>query len=98
MYSLTILAMLVDREYDPPSALSFAVLVMLLINPWTITHVGFQLSVGCVVGIFLFAPPIQNWLLDRERLGRIRGRRGRLAKWFSLSVSISIGAGIITTP
>ncbi len=98
MYSLTILAMLVDREYDPPSALSFAVLVMLLANPWTITHVGFQLSVGCVVGIFLFAPPIQNWLLDRERLGRFRGRRGRLAKWFSLSVSISIGAGIITTP
>jgi competence protein ComEC len=97
MHGLTILAMLVDREYDPPSALSFAVLVMLFANPWTVTHVGFQLSVGCVVGIFLFATPIQNWLLDKKRLGRFKGYRRRMAKWLSVSVSISIGASILTT-
>ena len=97
MHGLTILAMLVEREYDPPSALSFAVLVMLLVNPWTVTHVGFQLSVGCVVGIFLFATPIQNWLLDNKRLGRCKGWRKRMAQWISVSVSISVGASILTT-
>lgn len=98
MHGLTILAMLVDREYDPPSALSFAVLVMLLCNPWTVTHVGFQLSVGCVMGIFLFAAPIQNWLLDSKRLGRFKGWKARAAKWFAISLSISISASILTTP
>lgn len=98
MHALTILAILVDREYDPPSAISFAVMVMLLCNPWTVTHVGFQLSVGCVAGIFLFASPIQTWLMDRSRLGRMKGWKARLAKGVAVSVSISIGASILTTP
>ena len=59
MHGLALIAMLFEREYDPPSALSFAVLCMLLSNPWTITNVGFQLSIGCVVGIFLFSEPIR---------------------------------------
>ncbi len=98
MHALTVLALLLDREYDPPTALSFAVLTMLVTDPWTITHVGFQLSVGCVMGIFLFAEPMQNWLLDRKRLGRFKGRKGKLVKWLAISASISISANIITTP
>lgn len=98
MHALTVVALLFDREYDPPTALSFAVLLMLMVNPWTVTNVGFQLSVGCMIGIFLFSDRIKNWLMDRKRLGRFHGFSAKLAAWFSVSVSISISASIFTAP
>lgn len=98
MHALMVVAMLFEREYDPPTALSFAVLVMLLCNPWTVTHVGFQLSVGCMIGISLFSDRIQRWLMASKRLGRFRGIRHKLAAIFSASVSISISASILTVP
>lgn len=98
MHGLMSIAMLLRKEYDPPTALSFAVLVMLLLNPWTAANVGFQLSVFCMVGIFLFAEPIQNWLMDIKRLGKFKGTPKKLCNWFSASVSVSIGAAILTTP
>ena len=95
MHALMVLGLLFDREYDPPTALSFAVLVLLLANPWTFTDVGFQLSVGCMVGIMLFSEPIKTWLLDKKRLGRFRG------KWKEMlcsGVAVSVSAGIVTAP
>ena len=96
MHSLTVLALLFEREYDPPSALSFAVLLMLLANPWTVTNVGFQLSCGCMVGIFLFATPIQRWLLDRKRLGRWKGWRYKAAQGLAVSAAVSLSANVFT--
>lgn len=98
MHALTVIALLFDREYDPPTALSFAVLVMLLLNPWTLTNVGFQLSVGCMAGIFLFSEPMKNWLMDRSRLGRFHGWIKRLLGPAASGISITISAGIVTTP
>ena len=98
MHALTVIALLFDREYDPPTALSFAVLVMLLCNPWTLTNVGFQLSVGCMAGIFLFSEPMKNWLMDRARLGRFKGWIKKLLGPAASGVAITISAGIITTP
>ena len=63
MAGLMLLAKLTDREYDGPTALSFAVLVMLLINPLVIAVAGFQLSVASVAGIYLFTPGIMMWLI-----------------------------------
>ena len=40
MWGLVLLAKLSDQEYDGPTALSFAVLVMLVLNPMVITAVG----------------------------------------------------------
>ena len=98
MHGLMAIAMLFRKEYDPPTALGFAVLTMLVFNPWTAANVGFQLSVSCMVGIFLFSEPVKNWLLDRDRLGKYKGVRKRISTWFAVSVSISIGAAILTTP
>ena len=42
MHGLMILAMLFNREYDPPSALSFAALSMLVVNPLVITSDSYQ--------------------------------------------------------
>jgi competence protein ComEC len=55
MQSVMILALLFRREYDPPSALATAVIVILFANPFSVVSVSFQLSCGCIVGIFLFS-------------------------------------------
>ncbi len=98
MHILVVLAMLFGKDYDPPTALSFSVLVLLMVNPMIVTNVGFQLSVSCMVGIFLFSMPIQEWLLDRKRLGRFRGFFGKLVHWCAVTIAISIGSSIPTAP
>lgn len=98
MQILMILAMLLKREYDPPTALSFAIFVMLIGNPMTVTSVSFQFSVGCMVGIFLFSRKISGYLM--RLLGAPKGKsiRARLTRWFSGSVSVTVSAMAITTP
>lgn len=100
MQGLMILAMLLKREYDPPTALSFAVVAMLLINPRTITSVSFQLSAACMVGIFLFSRRICNYFLDEKRFGPAMGSsfRARMSRFVWGSVSVTLGAMITTTP
>ncbi len=97
MQGLIITAMLFDREYDGPSELAFACLVMLLINPMIIQSVSFQLSAGCMIGIFLFQKPLCDWFnlkLDTEHT-----KFGKQLKYrFSKSVSMTLSAMSLTTP
>ena len=92
MVALMMLAMLVGREYDPPTELAFACLVMLGVNPLVITSVSFQLSVGCVAGILLFNGKINSWLTSKWK------RKGRLKTWFCSSISVTLSAMSLTTP
>ena len=98
MVALMILAQLFNREYDPPTSLSFAALTMLLANPMVITSVSFQLSVGCVAGIQLFSKPIDEWLQGALEAKKGRGFGIKLKRWISSSVSITLGAMSLTTP
>lgn len=98
MHSLMIVALLLDRDYDPPTALAFAVLVMLVANPRSVTNVGFQLSVGCMVGILLFAEPIRAWLMDDRRFGHIRKKWRKYPAALATSVGMTVGATIVVTP
>ncbi len=97
MSGLTLVALLFDREYDQPTALAAASVGMLAVNPLTITSVSFQLSVGCMAGIFLFAQPLGAWILDRCGGGG-KSLLGRLRIWFSGGVSVTLGAMAFTTP
>lgn len=92
MVGLMMLATVVGREYDPPTELAFACLVMLAANPLVITSVSFQLSAGCVAGILLFNGRINGWLTARWK------RKGRLQSWFCTSVSVTLSAMSLTTP
>lgn len=92
MVGLMMLAMLVGREYDPPTELAFACLVMLGVNPLVITSVSFQLSVGCVAGILLFNGKINSWLTSKWK------GKGRLKTWFCSSISVTLSAMSLTTP
>lgn len=100
MQSLMILAMLLDREYDPPTALAFAVLILLGMNPLTVFSIGFQLSVGCVAGVFLVSERIRQYLLDKNRMGRWSGKSkmGRFCHFIAASVSVTLGAMLLTAP
>ncbi len=95
MQCLMMLAMLCQREYDGPTALSFAALVMLIINPMVITSVSFQLSFGCMTGIFLFAQPVCDWIMDLKRLGKWDSGPVRA---FASGISVSLGSCVFTTP
>ncbi len=96
MHGIMVLSMFTRREYDAPTSLSFAVLLMLLSNPYNICNISFQLSVGCMVGMIAFADPIRNWLLNRRRLGKFKCRK--IMSGIATSVGISIGASIVTAP
>ena len=98
MHSLMILSTLLEKEYDPPTALSFAVLLMLFANPYCVSSVGLQLSAGCMCGIFLFSGKIQEWFLDSRRLGRFRGKAKKFAAWFASCVAVTLSATLVTTP
>lgn len=75
MICLLQLAPLLRRERDDMTALGFALMLLLLWNPYSAAHVGLQLSFAAVAGIFLLAGPMQDRidqklsLLGKERSG-----------------------------
>ena len=96
MCGLMLVAQLLNKEYDGPSALSFAVLVMLAVNPYCIGSVSFQLSVASVAGIFLFAPGIREKLT--AGLKNKKGKQYGLLRKLAAGIAVTIGAQILTIP
>ena len=96
MVWLMLLAMVFDRSYDPPTALGFAVLVMLLVNPMAVTSVSLQLSVSCVAGILLYNGPINSWLKEKWK---VKGRSAAKVRAVVCgSISVTLSAMMLVTP
>lgn len=98
MQILFMLALVLNREYDAPTALSFAALAMLIWNPLVIAAVGFQLSVASVAGIFLFSGKIRNWISRFIPEGKKKSAYRATRIWFIGSISVTMGATIMTMP
>ena len=96
MSALMLTAQLLNREYDGPSALSFAVILMLFANPYCVGSVSFQLSVASVMGIFLFSPGIQEKLT--AGLKDKKGKKYRFLRKAAAGAAVTIGAQIMTIP
>ena len=96
MVGLMMLSQVVDKEYDPPSSLAFATLVLLAVNPLCITSVGFQLSVGSVAGILMFNTPIYEWI--KKKTVRKNGRMSWLWNRLAASLAITLSATSLTSP
>ncbi|MCA9885537.1 MAG: ComEC/Rec2 family competence protein [Anaerolineae bacterium] len=60
MSSLLIIAPLLRRKTYVPASLAFVILLMTVINPLTVWDIGFQLSAAAVLGLALFADPLQT--------------------------------------
>ena len=97
MQILVLLALALNREYDPPTALSFAGLVMLGECPLIIAGIGFQLSFASVAGIFLFYEKLAGWLKNRIP-GKGKTLRGRVERFFTSSVAVTLSATVMTVP
>lgn len=100
MQILMLAATLFDKEYDPPTSLAFAALVMLVLEPLVITSVSFQLSVGCMAGIFLFSRRISGWIAGWPVWKDKKGKTliVRLRRAVSTGVGITLSAMFFTTP
>ena len=97
------LAPLVERERDILTSLAFALMMLLLSNPFSAAHVGLQLSFGAVAGILLVSDPIQSWLLARLRLDRrpkafLPRQLIRLPRFLVSTLAATLGASVLTVP
>lgn len=95
MQGVMILALLLKREYDPPSALALAVLVILLGNPFSVVSVSFQLSCGCIVGIFLFTGRLQKYFYRKFPGFSVKAK---ILQAIGAAVSVTVGTMIVTVP
>lgn len=95
MVWLMLLAMIFDREYDPPTALAFSVLVMLAANPMSVTSASLQMSVSCVAGILLFQKSIHSWLKNHFPK---RIFPPKLRTMVCSSISVTLSAMSLVTP
>ncbi len=65
MQMLLLIAPLFNRENDAITSLSFALALILLINPFACGNIGLQLSFTSMAGITLFGDRIYQWIKEK---------------------------------
>lgn len=103
MIILLQIAPLLRRERDSATALGTALLLILLWNPFSITHVGLQLSFAAVAGILLCADRIQVALMACIPFAEAkRGSPGwcvrGVLRFLVSTLAATVGASVLTTP
>jgi competence protein ComEC len=95
MIELYLLAKLLERKPDPLNIVMGAAAINLLLRPYDLLDVGFQLSYAGVLGMILIAPKIR-WLLWPETV-TVPAKHPR---WRSIveASALSIGASIASYP
>ena len=88
MFSFVVLGDLIDRKTNIYNTLAASAFVLVLINPFMIFYIGFQMSYLAVVGIVFLQPKIYHWVYVKNYL---------LDKIWSL-VSVSIAAQLFLAP
>ncbi len=98
MQLFVLLASLTTREYDSPTALSFSVLLMLVINPMVVTSVSLQLSVSCMIGMLMMECRIRNYLFRLLKCEKGFDWKRSTLRIICLNTSVTLSAMLITTP
>ncbi len=88
MFSIIALSKLQNRNSSSLNAVVVSAFILLLINPYNITNIGFQLSYIAVIGIIMLFEPIYAMLEVKNKF---------LDKIWSLT-AVSIAAQIATAP
>ena len=88
MISMGMIAPLLGRDNDPPTSISFALLLILLKNPFAIASISLQLSFSAVSGIIWLTPKLTK---------RAHGKH-KLVRAALLSFSTTLGAMVFSTP
>ncbi|MBR4545517.1 MAG: DNA internalization-related competence protein ComEC/Rec2 [Oscillibacter sp.] len=90
MLSLLLIAPLVRRERDSPTALCAALFLILLQNPFAAASVSLQLSFACVAGLLSLTPKLYNALRG--------GASQRVRNFVAASLAASAGVIAFTAP
>lgn len=88
MQSVLLAAPIVNRENDPPTSLSFALFVLLLLNPFSMYSISLQLSFAAVAGLQCITP----WVKSKFEKNNL------LKKYLVSNIACSIGVMIFTVP
>ncbi|MFM1983871.1 MAG: hypothetical protein RL723_306 [Actinomycetota bacterium] len=86
MAGAVLAAISLGRRSSAISALSLAVIILLIADPWLATDYGFALSVAATAGLLLLTQPLALKL------------QSRLPKWLAISLSVAIAAQIFCLP
>ncbi len=89
MGSVFLVAQVINRDYDPLSALSLSAFIILWINPAELFNPGFQLSFLSVLSIFLLSGRIIKSFPDEYKDAKV-------LRVFIQGISVSLGAWIGT--
>lgn len=103
MILLLQLAPLFGRERDSATSLAFALMLLLAWNPFSVSHVGLQLSFAAVAGILLVSDGMQDWLLAKLHLNK-RPKHAvlrlliQIPRFFVSTLTATLGASVLTVP
>jgi competence protein ComEC len=86
MAGAVLTAISLGRRSSAISALSLAIIILLIADPWLATDYGFALSVAATAGLLLLTQPLALKL------------HSRLPKWLAVSLSVAIAAQIFCLP
>ncbi len=103
MIAMLQLAPLLGRERDDATALAFALLLLLLQNPYAAASVGLRLSFGAVAGILLFSDSLQERMLTCIKQGKpgrnpVKWLWNGIIRFVISTLSATLGALVFTTP
>ena len=88
MFSFLALAQVINRRSATLNTLAISAFILLLVNPFMIMSVGFQLSYIAVTGILFFYPKIDKWFNPTNRIIRFGWQ----------ITAISLAAQLVTSP
>lgn len=95
MQSILLFTAFLPREYDAPTALSAALMVLLLENPWCIAQWGLQLSFLSTAGILLLCPKLLHSYEPRRPKKKLLRAIG---DFIVGSLAVTLSATVFTLP
>lgn len=96
MQLLYLLAPVMRRESDGITSIAFALLILLMVNPFAISSVSLQLSFAAILGIHLITPKALEWFVEKGS-----GLNGFVYRGYFFvvsSLSATLGASLFTVP
>ncbi len=88
MFTVIAIGEAFNKKSNIHNGLALSAIIILIINPFSLWDVGFQLSYTAVLSIVVFSPYIKNWFYFKNKL---------LAAFWNLN-SITLSAQILTLP
>ena len=92
-YIILALAPLLKRDRDSLSALSFTVILTMLMSPFAFYSISFQLTLSSTFGILVLSP-----IISRNINNLLHTKNVKFIKNFIDIISVTIGANIMTLP